>query len=116
MNPLELERQFAEEQKSALEADKAACQREAAMLKDLVNHPGWEWLVKRMGVSLHAWEEALESAIPVGEGAARMARAQGARIAIKQFMKLPGNTADAYERFIAGRTAGIELEEAKEKY
>jgi len=90
------------EAQDASAIDRASLQREAAMLRDFMLHPGWAWLSTRMQKSRKAWETAVMEAVPVGEGAAKLARAQGAFLALRQFMELPVNTATAIERYLAG--------------
>lgn len=107
MNPLDLEKDTQNAGAEALKIDREAALRSAAMIQDFMNHPGWAWLKQKMAVSLRAWEEALDTSFPVGEGAAKMARAQGAKIAIKQMLLMPENTHSALARIAKGEPGEV---------
>jgi hypothetical protein len=71
---------------------KQEAQRIADLCRDLLRSPGWEYLQGILRRSKADWEAVLRSEVPVGKGAATLARAQGALIAIDQALTLPETT------------------------
>lgn len=81
--------------------DIAALNRKLNMLTDLQQHEGWKWLTANMTDSRRSWEKAVRETLPDGAGgSAKLARAQGALIALEQVLGFPQATAAAIERFL----------------
>ena len=72
-------------------------------LKQLLQSQGWQRYEEKLRESLKAWNSKLRTAIPVGEGAATMARAQGAVIVLEQALEWPVNTLKTLNDFVEGK-------------
>lgn len=91
-----------EEQVKANQMDYETAKARRSMMKALMASPGWKFMEEQMQASLRAWEAQLMKTAPVGEGAATIARAQGAITALKQVSGFPSNTVLACEAVMKG--------------
>jgi hypothetical protein len=78
-----------------------AAEQNIAMIRDLELNQGWLWLKQNMELSLRTWQGVIDETLPTTpEGAGKIARAQGAKIAISQMLNMPAMTSKALRQGI----------------
>ena len=92
--------------KKQMPADKAGvltrdeALRRAAVIQELMASSGYKWLVGELKLAKRAWGQELQNKKPVGEGAADIARAQGALKVLQSVIEYPKNTLASLTDFI----------------
>ena len=83
---------------------KEDARRKLQAIQELMASPGYKWLSDEVKQSRTAWQKEMLTKKPVGEGAADIARAQGAIIMATSVLEHPKNTAASLVDYISKNT------------
>ena len=72
------------------------------MLTTFKQSEGYQWLMLRLADSLAAVNKALDTTAGVGEGAWKLAQAQGQKVSLKQAMTITDGTILALDAYLRG--------------
>lgn len=113
---MKAKKQMPADKAGVMTRDEAA--RRAVMIQELMSSGGYKWLVKEVKQAKRAWNGELRKKKPVGEGAADIARAQGALMVLDSIIEHPKNTLASLTDFINNpghRLANVQRPEDEEE-